>query len=389
MSRLQLWEPGPVEQAVTIHKPLLASWNHSDDPAQIRLRAYLDQIQAKLEAFLAHAGDQPLFLRLDVARDLKTGARGTALDQLLHQYDLENYLTPIVYRLGARRFKLVSATKRVAKISRLSVGFAREIPDLPDRDSWEHFVYPAAGNVLPKDWKHGLRAGLAAKYPDRLPPGPAEVHLAWRCSARRNWVWLWKPTGDAMGPILGEPNPRRPFDPNDDRIVSLGLHLTEDNALGYGLRLGLWWRSVDLPQPHAFDQETNVDIDTDELRPESRPRSVPSSTAGLLTIGTDPEPVDGEQPRVIDTDTELYWLHDVGEGWIYNDFAGRGATGHLYNVLHRATCQWLERSNVNVRKYFFPTLALAQAWLESNRGPEDINWKRCNTCSNTPSDFRG
>ncbi len=97
MSRLQLWEPGPVEQAVTIHKPLLASWNRSDDPAQIRLRAYLDQIQAKLEAFLAQGSDQPLFLRLDVARDLKTGARGTALDQLLHQYDLENYLTPIVY----------------------------------------------------------------------------------------------------------------------------------------------------------------------------------------------------------------------------------------------------------------------------------------------------
>ena len=30
--------------------------------------------------------------------------------------------------------------------------------------------------------------------------------MAFRCSLRRNWVWLWKPTGDALAPVLGFTN---------------------------------------------------------------------------------------------------------------------------------------------------------------------------------------
>jgi len=58
----------------------------------------------------------------------------------------------------------------------------------------------------------------------------------------RNWVNLWKPTGDAMGPVLGE-NPSRRFNPDDDRIVSLGLHLNLDREAGYAVDVGMWWRS--------------------------------------------------------------------------------------------------------------------------------------------------
>jgi hypothetical protein len=69
------------------------------------------------------------------------------------------------------------------------------------------------------------------------------VQLAWRCPARRNWVSFWKPTGDAMGPVLGEPDSRNPFNPADDRIVALHLHRCIDESAGNGVRVGMWWRS--------------------------------------------------------------------------------------------------------------------------------------------------
>jgi hypothetical protein len=68
--------------------------------------------------------------------------------------------------------------------------------------------------------------------------------LAWRCSARRNWSALWKPTGDAMGPVLGVANPDRPYHLNDDRIVDLELHRNIDDTLGNDVEVGMWWRTA-------------------------------------------------------------------------------------------------------------------------------------------------
>jgi hypothetical protein len=53
---------------------------------------------------------------------------------------------------------------------------------------------------------------------------------------------LWKPTGDAMGPVLGE---YRPFSPHDDRIVALSLHLNTDASIGHNVDIGMWWLHVE------------------------------------------------------------------------------------------------------------------------------------------------
>ncbi len=45
-----------------------------------------------------------------------------------------------------------------------------------------------------------------------------------------------------MGPVLGEPDPDNPFNPNDDRIVVLGLHLDSNDSMGHGVDVALWWR---------------------------------------------------------------------------------------------------------------------------------------------------
>lgn len=113
---------------------------------------------------------------------------------------------------------------------------------LPQGDGWHHFSHAAGSGSEAKRWKEGLRSALARAGARQLPPGPVEVHLAWRCSPIRNWTNLWKPTGDTMGPVLGETR-RRGFDPADDRIVVLGLHVNPDPEMVYEVDVGMWWRS--------------------------------------------------------------------------------------------------------------------------------------------------
>jgi hypothetical protein len=222
-------------------EPLLASWNARDDPAQIRLQAYLQQLGSAI-------GDLPappaqLFLHMDV--DVVFPAR------LLRHYDLENYLTPVVQRLGQARFVFVSAKKRVGGGSRVTIGIAESRANRIDEGHPGFFSCHAGRGAQEKRWKAGIRAALAASEPTPLPPGPVEVRLAWRCSPSRNWVSLWKPTGDAMGPVLGEPDARNPFNPNDDRIVNVGLHRISDSEIGHDVDVAMWWRQSlpELAQP--------------------------------------------------------------------------------------------------------------------------------------------
>src|SRR5688500_3571858 len=80
-------------------------------------------------------------------------------------------------------------------------------------------------------------------------------------------------------------------------------------------------------------------------------------------------------------DAELRRLHAAGHGLILNDFSGRGTGGAAYNVLHRAHCGCVARSNTAVRKYFFDDLHEAEAWLNANRSGERVGWKRCGSCA--------
>ena len=227
-----LWANGDVLAILDKIDPRLESWERSDHPSQIRLRAYLDDISTSIGPL---PPDGPLFLRLrvDVGQD----------DRLYHHYDLENYLTPVVRHLGYRRFAYVSARKCVGEGSRLIAGHCVPLNGAPDPDTWGHFSCHAGKGTAEKRWKSNLRSRLADARPDPLPPGLVEVHLAWRSSSGRNWVALWKPTGDAMGPVLGEPDAGNPFNPSDDRIVELHLHRNLDDAMGHDVDVGMWWRS--------------------------------------------------------------------------------------------------------------------------------------------------
>jgi hypothetical protein len=84
--------------------------------------------------------------------------------------------------------------------------------------------------------------------------------------------------------------------------------------------------------------------------------------------------------KSINSDSELVQLNDAGQGFIYNDYSGKGASGKDYNILHAASCSWILKSNINVRKLFFRNLDEAIDWLNMNRGKEGISWKRCGSC---------
>jgi hypothetical protein len=228
----QLWAPGTVLQTLDGVRPLLASWNANSDPAQIRLRAYLQDLSHAFGPLLENRDH--LFLHRDV--DVEQPER------LLRHYDLENYLTPVAHHLGADRFVLASARKRVGGGSRIQVGLAVPTPAPSADASWAHFGLRTERGAGGKAWQAAVRAALVTAAPTPAPRGPVEVRIAWRCGPQRNWVALWKPTGDVMGPVLGEPYPQRPFYPNDDRIVTLGLHRTVDLTRGLGVDVGLWWR---------------------------------------------------------------------------------------------------------------------------------------------------
>jgi hypothetical protein len=232
--RWQLWQPGPVEQQLDGISPLLASWEKSTHPAQVRLRAYLNDIICKLMP-LPKIG--PFFLRLEV--DVQDPQR------LLRHYDLENYLTPLFSSqcLPSYRFALVTATKYVGGGSRIAWGKASPCSSI-DGENWSSFSFNAGCGATQKSWKERIRSALALCDPIVVPPGPARIRMAWRCASHRNWCSLWKPTGDAMGPVLGVANPKRPYHLDDDRIVDLEFHRNIDDSLGHDVEVGMWWQAA-------------------------------------------------------------------------------------------------------------------------------------------------
>lgn len=226
---LAFWQAGETLVKLTDIKPLLASWDAKTHPSQIRLQAYLDDVQQRIGE-VAH---DRLFLHLEV--DVEQQQR------LEKHHDLENYLTPLVARLGWSKFVLATATKFVGGGSTLTVGKA--VAGLRPTFSSLEFECTCSSDDVKKE----VRQRLLGQPP--LPSGPVEVWHSWRCPPQQNWVSLWKPTGDGMGPVLGEPYPDRPYYPNDDRIVSIAMHLTVDPALPRAARtVGVYWRPFQLPQ---------------------------------------------------------------------------------------------------------------------------------------------
>jgi hypothetical protein len=143
---------------------------------------------------------------------------------LLDARDLDNYLYPLASRLMARtgrRFGSVWGTKEHAAKSWVRVEQAQLEPNA----GVVGVSAVAVGTASPETetYKRQVRGQLAHLKPIR--PGPVRVEITFVVSVRRNWMNLWKPTIDALTPILGSTRSDRDWHPLDGRIVELGLHL--------------------------------------------------------------------------------------------------------------------------------------------------------------------
>jgi hypothetical protein len=202
--------------------PRLASWEKSDHPDQVRLRAYLDDT----EELLADSRiDGPWALRLDVGMP--------AGRDLLDMADLDNCAHPLAYQL--RDSGVVSAwcTKQHSEQSFVRIEAAGEAQ--PPSTDVVVVRIPSAKNP---EYKEQIKAAVVDAV--ELPAGPVRLELAFVVGPNRSWLELWKSTIDSLEPLLGrDPSENRPLHPRDGRITELGMHKTVNPAFRHQVVIGV------------------------------------------------------------------------------------------------------------------------------------------------------
>jgi hypothetical protein len=233
-----LFSPPAVTPVRLARPPVLESWDATGHPSQQRLRAHLDSVTA-LVGPAAAADATRLALALDVGL-------GDHIVLTRGGHDLDNYLFPLARTFGAGRFDAVFARKRHAASSTIAIGPAA--PADPGRAAMPPLLSVRTSvSATSPAWKETIHQACRAAQPEPYPDGPLHLVLCFRLSARRNWSTLWKPAIDALGPLLGIPDPGRPYRPADDRIVDLALHRNVDDSLNHDVVMTIWCRPVPPP----------------------------------------------------------------------------------------------------------------------------------------------
>ena len=202
--------------------PRLASWNKASDPDQIALQVYLDAAVQQASPSIPTTAPWALWLEVGLpsTRVLTTAA------------DLDNYALPLASALPNERLISVWCSKRHAESSHLVIAPARRT----DAPTSTVQIHTTASTTTPA-YKHQVRDAVAQM--SELADGPVRLQIAFAVGPLRNWMNLWKPTIDALDPLLGRTDPARDWHPRDGRIVDLGLHQTIDPRLGFEVELAL------------------------------------------------------------------------------------------------------------------------------------------------------
>ena len=230
---LYVWVPAPGSRWEVQAHPRLESWDRLGAPSQVQLATWLDAVEVALGLPAEPLLDSGLVLDLAVGLEphlsLTEGGR-----------DLDNYLFPILRRLGAGRFVSAWASKRHGRSS-VAVGPAVERAALGT--GWSFAQAEPLGPPDRRAWKEQIVEQLALQA-GPASPGPLELQVAYYLSPKRNWTTLWKPTLDSLGLVLGHP-PGRAFSPYDDRVVRVGFHRFVEDARGWDVSIRFAWRALD------------------------------------------------------------------------------------------------------------------------------------------------
>jgi hypothetical protein len=223
-------------------RPLLATWEKKSHPAQIAMREYLDAMREIAEPALGPSDN-------DLGLELVIGF-GDDIDLTSGGNDLDNFLYPLVFDLDWRRFLTVHGEKRHSATSTLRIGRAAPL-SLPG-NRWGFASAHTTVSATSRLWKEQVHDQVAAAVAGLPQPIVSNLQVCFCVSPQRNWAALWKPAIDALGPILGEGS--RPFHPNDDQIVRLGLHRLADANIGWDVELSVWWLSY-AAEPEPLSDE--------------------------------------------------------------------------------------------------------------------------------------
>jgi hypothetical protein len=188
--------PDPGARLVLSGAPLLESWNVADHPDQLRLRAYLDSVAVALNVGEWAPYEQysiELVVGLPDCLPVDRGGR-----------DLDNYLYPLARRLGPGRIVAAFGRKTHQPQSTIAVAPA-ELADRPTGPP--QLVVRTSVSAQTAAWKQAIHQACADAVTRPLPPGPVSLCIQLGVSSRRKWTALWKPAIDALGPVLGMPNP--------------------------------------------------------------------------------------------------------------------------------------------------------------------------------------
>lgn len=232
MEAVAVYEMPQAERTRLELAPRLESWDRSDHPDQVRLRAFVSHVRELIDP-VADDIDGELALHLDVGLD-------DSIDPLW-QRDLDNYLFPIARALP-ERYVSVWATKGRAAESTVTIAAARPVP--PPRWSRHDIGRVGDGEAA---WKRAVRDAVAAA--ELLPAGPVGMQISLTFGPARNWTGLWKSTIDGLDALLGRTRPDRDWNPQDGRIVRLGLHAHIDPAFGNDVAATIWATPGDLAWP--------------------------------------------------------------------------------------------------------------------------------------------
>lgn len=220
-----LYAPVPAPIALPV-PPQLASWDAASSPSQTRLKTYLVAAEQLVRPHIDSSPD-PLGVHLSVGLPDAV--------PLLCERDLDNYLLPLAQHLTrstGRTFASATASKQHRPDSRIGVGQAHA-SDVALNTL--QFRVRTTASAETSRFKEQISSGLAEAPP--LPTGPVRLDIVFTVGATRSWLNLWKPSIDALGRLLGESAGSRPWNPEDGRIIRLGLHRQQDDSLGHDVEL--------------------------------------------------------------------------------------------------------------------------------------------------------